>query len=374
MRVYKRNNIKNLRLDFLKLVNTYRRKLMGTLTKNIGSSQINNTGDFDANNKIKKILIVRSNHRLGNLLLTTPLVQEIVSKFPNCEIDLLAKGNLAPIIFCNYHNVKNYILLPRKPFKEPIKYFRVWYSVRKKTYDLTINAVEKSSSGKLLTKFSRSRYKIFGEEKNNKKGEKDYSLHMAKSPIYHLRNLFNGGFILEDVPNLNLKLTEIEILNGHIILNSLTNNSKKTICIFTYATGNKRYPKDWWIKFYNMLKSNFGNYNIIEILPIENISQIDFKAISYYSKDIREIASVIANTELFIGADSGIMHLATSTGTTTVGLFSVTKECKYSPYGNGSKSINTNNTSIKDIISLLKKKTKSIVSLENHYLDIKYKY
>jgi ADP-heptose:LPS heptosyltransferase len=41
----------------------------------------------------------------------------------------------------------------------------------------------------------------------------------------------------------------------------------------------------------------------------ENVSQIAFKSPTFYSKDIREIGAVIANTEIFIGADSGIMHL-----------------------------------------------------------------
>jgi hypothetical protein len=38
----------------------------------------------------------------------------------------------------------------------------------------------------------------------------------------------------------------------------------------------------------------------------ENVSQIAFKP-TFYSKDIREIGAVIANTEIFIGADSGII-------------------------------------------------------------------
>ena len=57
------------------------------------------------------------------------------------------------------------------------------------------------------------------------------------------------------------------------------------------------------------------------MLSIENISMIQFRAPTFYSKDIRQIGSLIANTEVFIGADSGIMHLASSSQTPTVGLF-----------------------------------------------------
>ena len=86
---------------------------------------------------------------------------------------------------------------------------------------------------------------------------------------------------------------------------------------------------------------------------MENVSQIGFKAPSFYSKDIREIASVIANTELFIGADSGIMHLASSSQTPTVGLFSRSNNNKYEPYNNNSVAINTNKGNIKDWITII---------------------
>ena len=44
---------------------------------------------------------------------------------------------------------------------------------------------------------------------------------------------------------------------------------------------------------YNTLCKEFKSYNIIEVLPVENISQIDFKAPSFYSKDVREIAHLL---------------------------------------------------------------------------------
>jgi ADP-heptose:LPS heptosyltransferase len=68
---------------------------------------------------------------------------------------------------------------------------------------------------------------------------------------------------------------------------------------------------------------------------------------------------VIANTEVFIGADSGIMHLASASLTPTVGLFSITNENVYAPYNNNSIGINTEKSGIDDwivaITNILKK-------------------
>lgn len=149
---------------------------------------------------------------------------------------------------------------------------------------------------------------------------------------------------------MDLKLTQAEISIGKKQLKKIIDVNKKTISLFTFATGAKCYSEVWWSEFYNKLKSKFSSYNIIEVLPIENVSQINFEAPTFYSKDIREIGALIANTELFIGADSGIMHLASSSLTPTIGLFAITDENKYRPYGNNSIAVNTNNTSIDDCI------------------------
>ena len=85
------------------------------------------------------------------------------------------------------------------------------------------------------------------------------------------------------------------------------------------------------------------------------MSQLSYSISSFYSKDIREIASIIANSVLFIGADSGMMHLAASSSTPTVGLFKVTEIGNYAPYGNGSMGIDTNQVSMDDIIESVDK-------------------
>jgi ADP-heptose:LPS heptosyltransferase len=63
----------------------------------------------------------------------------------------------------------------------------------------------------------------------------------------------------------------------------------------------------------------------------------------------------MANTEVFIGGDSGIMHLASASKVSTVGLFSRDNINMYAPYNNNSVAINTNTDSIDDYIAVLDK-------------------
>lgn len=345
-------------MNLLKNINVVRKKLMMGLTKNIGNS---NPKIHSINRaEIKRILICRPNHRLGNQLLITPFVQEISETFPDCKIDLFVKGNLAPILFKNYENVDKIIRLPKKHFKHLFQYIRGWSYIRKKHYDIVINITKNSSSGRLSTKFANSKFKFFGDdnpEAELKSKYPDYE-HIAKNPIYNFRNYLSNFGITDNsngIPSLDIKLNIAEKALGKKLLQNLIQKEAKTICLFTFATGAKCYSESWWSEFYERLKKEYPNFNFIEVLPAENVSQIAFKEPTFYSMDIREIGSVIANTAIFIGADSGIMHLASSVKTPTVGLFSVTDPEVYAPYNNNSLGIDTNQMNIDEMIKAIDK-------------------
>ncbi|KGO91859.1 glycosyltransferase family 9 protein [Flavobacterium subsaxonicum] len=344
-------------MGILKKLNVVRKAITRNATKNIGKSYTVPTLAVGEKATINRVLICRPNHRLGNLLLITPLIEELNNRFPDCKVDVFAKGGLGNILFKNHTNVDKVIQLPRKPLKQLPKYIAGWIAIKSRRYDIAINVVSYSSSGKLSTQKSNSTYKIFGAEADELTKYPDYA-HVAKYPVYCLRNFLTLLGYPEDTspaPLLDLKLDAAEIAHGKQLLNELIDANKKTIAIFTYATGAKCYPPSWWEPVYESLKAEFAGYNIIEVLPVENVSQIDFKAPTFYSKDVREIAAVIANCQIFFGADSGIMHLASAAQTPTVGLFSITKPDTFKPYGNKSIAIDTNTTSTQDIIKAVSK-------------------
>ncbi len=355
-------------MNFSKAINQIRRTITQKLTKNIGNSSLNYA--FDATNKpnITTVLLIRPNKRLGNLLLITPLVQDVIATFPNCKIDLLVKGTVAPIIFKNYENIDQIIQVPNKPLQQFATYVKSWIAIKKVKYDLVINVDKNSSSGRLATKFSNSKFKFFGDyDQEIQNTSIDYE-HIAKYPIYSFRNNVSQlGFDVNDtrgraeqsgakpIPSLDLKLSTLEVEKGKKILSKLVANTKETICIFTFATGEKCLSESWWEEFYQKLLAKYPNYNIVEVLPFENCSKIDFKAPSFYSKSIREIGAFVANTKLFIGADSGIMHLSCAVQTPTLGLFSVSNLKKYQPYSNSSFGILTTEKSSDECIDFVNK-------------------
>jgi ADP-heptose:LPS heptosyltransferase len=290
---------------------------------------------------------------LGNQLLIIPLIQEISETFPNCKIDLFVKGNLGPVLFKNFEKIGKIIRLPRNHFKHVIQYILAWLQIKQEHYDIVVNVVRNSSSGRLATKFANSRFKFYGAaEKDFQLTYSDYK-HIAKYPVYDFRNYLSRLGIpsaYNDIPLLDIKLNPVEIREGKRILQTLVGNEEKIISLFTYATGKKCYTEAWWLGFYNKLKSYYPSFKIIEVLPVENISNISSKEPTFYSKDIRVIGAVIANTSVFIGADSGMMHLASAVKTPTIGLFSITNPKVYAPYNNNSCGINTTGLALHEIL------------------------
>lgn len=345
-------------MNITKEINRFRRQLLTgvteSLVKNQPTSAIKNMAD------VKKVLICRPNQRLGNLLLITPLIQELENSFPDARVDIIVKGGLAVPLFEQFPNIGRIFQLPKRPFINPIKYINSYYRAIKSKYDLVINATEGSSSGRIITQKSKAKHKLFGRAERIYWADQSDHMHIAKRVLLGLREMTGTGRQIK-MPDLDLRLTDAEKYSGQRILKRINPDEKKVIAIFTFATGNKMYSKKWWNKLYLELKVHFKDHEIIEILPIENTSQIDFKAPAYYGTDIRELGAVIAACDVFIGSDSGIMHLASAVQVPTVGLFSVTNPGMYQPYNHGSVAIDTRQQSQSDIVSAVKAITSKCV-------------
>lgn len=337
--------------DYLKRkLNPFKTRFFKILTSSFKNS--NNISDLSKidKNDIKRILISRPNHRLGNQLLLSPIIQIIEAEFPNCTIDLLVNGNLSRILYKNYSSVGNVYNLPKKPFKNLYKYLKTSFKVLSVKYDLGIVGTESSNSSKIFVKLSRTRFKIFNSGENT-----ITSKHIAKKPIDIFLNLYKGNTIV-NYPKLDIKLTDDEISIGKSVLSNFFSNSYDTIAIFTNATGNKKLSKKCWQELCSKIISEIPDTNILEILPKENTSQLDFKYKNYLSSDLREMASVIENSVIFISADSGVMHLATATNTPTFGLFNGSTDSEiYGPYGRCKYVIETKKIGIDELIKDIKK-------------------
>jgi heptosyltransferase-3 len=283
----------------------------------------------------------------------TPLLQELEHIFPDATIDLVVKGGLANSLFKQFTNIGYIHQLPKRPFKTPMKYIKQYLKIRSHVYDLVINPVEGSNSATLITKQVNARYKSFGQLDNVYWGDQHQASHMAMKPVLALRYMTGQGRVRK-MPLLDIRLTGDERIKGQQQVRQLCPTINPVIALFTYATGQKLHSKQWWIQLYTQITETFPGHQIIEILPLENSSQIDFKAPSIYTTDVRALAAVLSACDVLVAADSGVMHLSSAVNTPTLGLFNVTDSQTYRPYNELSQAIHTTNTATNEVINQIR--------------------
>ncbi|MBP4137956.1 glycosyltransferase family 9 protein [Flavobacterium geliluteum] len=338
-------------IDTKAKINGYRHSVLSLVTKVV--SKENKMGIIAPNcESITKILVVRPEHSLGNQLLLLPLVTELQNQFPNAAIELFVKGKVSFTIFKSYKNV-SIISLPKHHFRDIFLYLFTWLTLPFKRYNLVINVVENSNSGRLATRLVHSKNKIYTHcaypfIKTNK--------HIALKPIIALRTYMDSGMIMNYnfFPKLDLRLTPLEVEEGLDLVFDVLHTTKKVIGLYTATTGEKEYDSDWWEELYNGLKNTLPDYDFVEILPDTKRSNIKDKIPKFFSPSIREMAGFIDNLQLIISTDGDIMHLANATSTTTIGLFKTTDKEVYGPYGNNNLALNTNDLTIQTIIEKIK--------------------
>jgi len=168
-------------------INLLRKTLLLKITNNMSLNSAIFSKDTIKSQPINKILVIRPNHRLGNLILVSALIKELERTFPVAEIDLVTKGGLAKIIYKNYNSIKTIYQLPKYPFKHPIQYLSIYFKIKNKHYDLAINSARDSSSGRIFTNISQAKIKIMGHKTRDNVNEPDDFNHLAKQQIYQLR-------------------------------------------------------------------------------------------------------------------------------------------------------------------------------------------
>lgn len=309
-------------------------------------------------NGIYRILICRPNHRLGNMLLMTPLITELERLYKGAEIDIVAEGSLAADIFATFFSVKNVYGLPRRGFKRPIRFLSLIFRIRKTNYDLIIDPCMGSGFSRALTRVFKGRYKL-GYAYPRAQGlthavpASKAPAHMAKRPVALVRHGLPPAMQAHAAfPVMDIRLTEAERLCGKALVRELfaeaPQRGSHTIGIFADATGRKRYSPEWWTAFIGSLRERAPHCDIMEIVPMHGRSMLGAQWPSYYSSSIRRMSAVMAAIDLMISADCGVMHLAVASQVPTVGMFSVTDANIYGPLGTRNSPLLTHDISAAD--------------------------
>jgi len=260
-----------------------------------------------------KILIICSN-LIGDTILSSGVFDFLAREYSKAKFTFVIGPTAVPLLK-NFNRTERVITIKKRKFN-----FH-WIEILKECFGLKWDIVVDFRSS-LLSYFLNKR-KTYIFKKNN--------------DLHHVKQLNDSfGF---DCSKLNIYTS----LNEEKEVEKLTN--KQNIYFVIFPGGNWS-PKIWPVKNFNTLlkKISSNHKNIKYILVGSNIERN-----LYYNKLVNEInnelivdlfgatltltAAYMKKSNLFIGNDSGLMHLATACKLQTIALFGPTNDIVYGPWG-----------------------------------------
>lgn len=297
---------------------------------------------------IHRILVCHVSHTLGNTLLLTPLLRELQHVYPGAEVDVVSRSPVASDIFGKFRCVRHVYRLPAHGLASPLRVAGIVRELRARRYDLAIDPCIRSQSDRIGVLLAGARHTL-GYLSPGKNGGLTHAVaapssvrHIGQLPVYLIRCALQGDDTIP-YPALDICLTHEERVRGREQLSDLFSENPSLPCpviaLFCNATGAKYLGVEWWRRFATQVEKQWPSCRIVEIIAAAGGSLLDDTYPTYYSSDLRSLASVVSAASLFVSADCGVMHLACATGVPTVGMFGNTDPAEWGPYGHGNLAI-----------------------------------
>ena len=284
---------------------------------------------------VNTVLIIRLSS-LGDILLTTPLIRSLKSKYPDIQIDFLLKEQYKGTVQHNPHLRSVYTLNEN--------YDELAGIISKNKYDLIIDLQNNLRSHK-LTRKTRSKKVRFKKHDIKKMLLVKFKINMLKGlpqiPVRYSNTI--KGFNLDD-KGLEIFIHEDKVSN-------LTDDRN----YIGIAPGSRHFTKMWPSYYYiylcKMLTVNdftvvlLGGKKDKEIC--NEISELFPKAINLCNEDdILQTVTNMKKCRAIVCNDSGLMHAACAAGVPVVSFFgSTVKEFGFTPYNNKNLILENNSLS-----------------------------
>jgi len=318
------------------------------------------TNNYLDKNKIKKIVIIRPNYRIGNLIFLTPLINQLNTELPNTKIDLIIGMKLAGDILKELPNVENVYSIPRKLLLNPVALFKFIHNIRKTNYDLALNITPGSISSELTTLLVSAKNKASFEHKKSFiplthtiKQERLYT-HAGSKPL-ELLKLFQIQLPQENIP-LDIKLTQKEIQQAqkdfNFIINQIHPKPSYVISLFRNARFDKKIEDSWWENWYQELLKLDNSIAVIDILSPDIPHKLNDTMLSYQNKNLRVLGAFFHLCDLYISADTGPLHLATASKAKAIALFNQTNPLTFGTLGSDNLTVDVTKYTPKEIALL----------------------
>jgi heptosyltransferase III len=306
--------------------------------------------------QIHSVLIGRINGRLGNTLFLTPMIERIHALLPDARIDLALSYPYAPALLAGMPGVRQVILFPHKGRGIIPGYLRALRQLRATQYDLAVDPTPFSTSGRLLLSLTRARFRL-GFDLPSQWAALTHAvplpaqtMHQGQQPAYLVSTALGAAWEPAAIRLwLPLQPQEIEAARAAVDLAisrsgigqvaPVPGMPRRRVGYFAHATGMKALPASWWARFWTALRARHPEVLPVEFLPSASALPTVPNGAALHLASQRQLTAAVSTLSLFVSADAGPMHLASTTDTPTVGLFQTTSPTLYGPLKAADRSI-----------------------------------
>jgi lipopolysaccharide heptosyltransferase III len=312
--------------------------------------------------QVTRILIIRINYRIGNIIFLTPLINALAKKMPHAKIDVLIGAKYIIPILTPMNNVDNVYDVPRKLLRNPIQLFNMIKKINANHYDLLISPVVSSGSANVSTLLIKAKNKLGFHRQNIWSAANitvpypEKTLHEALKPLSLMAAFEERGKVSYSAL-LDINLSVQEKVNGNKILfellknNNITIENPSIIGVFRDARHDKKIEDIWWQPFIEQLLAKDPNLVIIDIIAPNTTRLLSENTLSISFENLRELACFMFALDSFICADTGPMHLASAAKVPVIAFFNVTSADHYGPLGEFDRVINVRDVSVTEAVN-----------------------
>jgi len=276
-----------------------------------------------------KVLFITST-RIGDAVLSTSILNYIKNKFPHTSL-YIATGISASLLFKNFNNVKKTFILKKKFFK--IHWLKLWYQTFFNKWDIVIDL-----RGSVISYFLFKKKKYVYKPINKNIHRLDELALLMKKKYLPLPSI---PVLKKDIKKISKDFLK---LKNSIAIGASANwpakiwPSKNFVKLIKMILKEKKFGKKKSIVFFGSSKDLKNTEKIIKHFKERRVKNFCGKL------NLIEVAVYLKKCKIFIGNDSGLMHIASACGIPTLGLFGPSLESRYAPKGNNAHYIRTKKT------------------------------
>lgn len=290
--------------------------------------------------EVRRILLVRPNFRLGNALITNPLIMALRERFPGARIDYL--GGEGTFAVLDHLPIDERIAMSRGFVLRPWRFVALFRELRRRHYDLAIEGAMGSFSGGLYVWLSGARHRLGVPRRN----ERFLDVRLPPTPVAHA---YDGpvafaahlGVRCPDRPTWVVSSDEqraaVDLLAG-LGLASPGGPVLPFVAFFVGGHGAKRWPNERWVDLAGRVAAD-GVHIALFAGPEEAASvpalraALAGRAVVVEPQPLRTFAAVLAAAAVVVTPDSGPMHLAAAVGTPVIAVLASRGSTFFRPRG-----------------------------------------